>query len=795
MKREDFDKDWLITKEGTEGSAIRIDLPHDAMLLEKRDPNCRNGMNTGYFPGGRYRYSKQWFVPGQWNEKTVSIEFEGVYHRSAVYINGTLAGGRPYGYSSFYVCCDGLLKYGEPNEIAVEVDNSQEPNSRWYSGSGIYRDVNLIVGNKSHIAIDGVKIRTVSLNPAMIQIETAHIGGEVAVEIMREGQVIAKANGDNVTFGIPSPEFWDDETPNLYQAKVSLLENETIVDEAFETFGIRMIEWSAAKGFRINGREVLLRGACVHHDNGIIGAHANEDAEDRRVRLLKQAGFNAIRSAHNPCSKAMLHACDKYGVYVMDELCDMWYIHKVKYDYVLDFEEWYEKDLEAMVAKDFNHPSVIMYSIGNEVSETSQERGIRLVREMQDKLHGMDSSRPVTCGVNLFLNGLNALGIGLYKDDGLDTGSKMKGKQTGAQKLNGSAFINAVINRVGTLMNNIGRMKFADKATREALGILDIAGYNYGSGRYSMDPKKYPDRIVVGSETFPPALAENWAAVKRYPNLIGDFMWVGWDYLGEAGIGAIGYQSRGGMSKSYPYLLADCGILDITGYMRPEAYFAKMIWGLYDKPYIGVEPLTRSGEKYVRMMWRDSDSIHSWSWNAYENKEANIIVYANADRVELQLNGRSLGKQKVKAFRARFKTAYLPGELTAIAYDARGNEIGRDSLQTAKDSTRIRLSPERTIMRANGKDLTYLDIALTDEDGEVKPAVDRKITLSVDGCGTLLGFGSANPCTEETFGSTIHETYYGRAQAVIRTGHEKGDISVAASCEGLKSEEIVIKVE
>ena len=795
MKREDFNKDWLFSKKGKEDSVISVNLPHDAMLLEARDPNCINGMNTGYFLGGSYRYSKQWMVPNEWVDKTVSLEFEGIYQRSSVYINGRLAAERPNGYSNYYVCCDGLLNYGDINEITVEVNNSEEPNSRWYSGSGIYRDVKLIIGNKTHIDLDGVKIKTVALDPATVNLEIAHTGGEVTVEILQEGKVITKANGDNINLAIPSAKLWDEERPYLYQARVSLSENSTIVDEVIESFGIRMIEWSAKKGLHINGKEVLLRGACIHHDNGILGACAYQDAEERRVRLLKEAGFNAIRSAHNPCSKALLDACDKYGIYVMDELCDMWYIHKVKYDYVLDFEKWYEKDLQAMVAKDFNHPSVIMYSIGNEVSETSQERGIKLVKVMQDKLHAMDHSRPVTCGVNLFLNGLNALGVGLYKDDGMDTSSKMKGKQKKKQSLNGSTFINAVINRVGKLMNNIGRMKFADKATRDAYSILDIAGYNYGSGRYSLDPKQYPNRVVVGSETFPPALAENWAAVKRYPNLIGDFMWVGWDYLGEAGIGAIGYQSRGGMSKSYPYLLADSGIIDITGYMRPEVYFTKLIWGLYKKPYIGVEPLTHAEEKNLHMMWRDSDSIHSWSWNGYENKATKVIVYAKANQVELLLNGKSLGKSKVKSFRAIFKVIYQPGELTAIAFDSNGKEIGRDILRTAKEQTFINLSPERTRIKANGKDLAYINLALSDESGEVKPALDKRITLSVEGCGSLIGFGSANPYTEETFNAITHETYYGRAQAVIRAGYEKGFIKVKASCDGLETKEILINVE
>jgi beta-galactosidase len=510
---------------------------------------------------------------------------------------------------------------------------------------------------------------------------------------------------------------------------------------------------------------------------------------------LKEAGFNAIRSSHNPLSKAALNACDQYGLYVMDETSDQWYIPKTRYDYARDFMDCHKQDIAAMVNKDFNHPSVIVYSIGNEISETAQPRGIQLAKEIVDYVHALDGTRPVTAGINLMLNGLVSIGKGIYSEEngGRKTSAKKKPSAKN-EKLSGSAFINAVMNSVGVFMNYIGRLPFVDKATKDVFELLDIAGYNYGRGRYALEGKAYPSRVVVGSETFPPELHQNWEMVKKYPYLIGDFQWTGWDYLGEGGLGAVGYASRGGTNQDYPYLTADCGVIDITGQVRPEVYFNQAVWGLCHAPYIGVEPLTRAAEKRVYPMWRKSDAVASWAWAGCEGKMAEVRVYSDSDSVELRLNGKRVGKKKVKACVAKFKTTYEKGELLAVAFDRTGRETGRCGLVSAGENLQLTVAPEKTELTAGGEDLAYINIELTDEKGILEAGADRRIHVKVEGAGVLQGLGSANPRTEEGFNQDFHDTFFGRAQAIIRSGTEAGLVKVTVSAGGLESKEVMLRV-
>lgn len=801
MKRLNFNPGWMFCKEGNDENAVEVNLPHDAMLFEKRDPESKSSTGGGFFPGGKYVYTKKFFAPEDYKDKCVTLEFEGIYKNSEVYINDRLAGGRPYGYSNFYIGMDDFLKYGFDNEIKVIADNSKIPNSRWYTGSGIYRNVKLIVGSRTHIDLDGVRIVTRSVSPASIQIQTKFtdrdgLNPEVRAEIYFDGKLVTRGSGDQQEIEIKDAHLWSDETPNLYRVRVTLVHDEKVIDEVTEYFGLRLIEWDAKNGLRINGKETKLRGACMHSDNGILGACSLDAAEERRIKILKDAGFNAIRSAHNPISKAALNACDRYGMYIMDEAFDIWYIHKTKFDYVLDFGEWHLRDIESMVHKDFNHPSVIMVSIGNEVSETAQERGMKLAKEMIELMHSLDNTRPVTCGINLMLNGLASIGMGIYKEGDKpekEPKSKVKRKPR-KEKLSGSAFINALMNTVGKTMNNIGKMKFVDKATKEVFAALDIAGYNYGSGRYPLEAKAYPDRVVVGSETFQPDLYHNWKMVEKYPYLIGDFIWTGWDYLGEAGFGAIGYQSRGGNSKDFPYLSSDCGVIDITGAMRPEVYYNKIIWGQWTTPYIGVEPLTYADENHIDPMWRNTDARSSWSWAGCEGKTAQVRVYSCGDKVALLLNGKTLGVKKVKGYVAKFKTSYEKGELLAIAYDNNGKETGKCSLISADEKLQIAVKPEKTELKADGEDLAYIHIELTDGKGIVESGSDRRVYVKVEGTGILQGLGSANPYTVEVFDKEHHDTFFGRAQAIVRSGYEKGQVKVTVSADGLESKEIILHV-
>lgn len=779
MKREDFNGGWRFYKHGGSHAEF-IDLPHDAMIHERRDPASEGGGAIGFFTGGVYIYEKDFFVPRQWEDKCVIFEFEGVYRNSKVYINDQEAGGRPYGYSNFYVNADPFLIYGQENTVRVVVDNSKLPNSRWYSGSGIYRPVKLIVGNKTHIDLDGIKISTLSYRPARILVEVSHNGGrdaEVEVEILFEGRIVAGSAGERVELDIPDAKLWSDTEPYLYQCRAVLKEKGVMVDEVVENFGIRLIEWSN-RGLFINGKEVKLRGGCIHHDNGILGACAYDKAEERKVRIMKQAGYNAIRSAHNPMSKAMLDACDRYGMYVMDEAFDMWYIPKTKYDYSRDFEEWYLEDIKAMVEKDRNHPCVIMYSIGNEVTEPAQERGVELARKMVDYIHKLDPTRPVTAGINLMLMYMASKGKGVYKESGED----VQAKHTNKQQVSGSTFYNMMVSMIGRSMNNMARLKAVDRVATPVLDLLDIAGYNYGSGRYKLEGKKHPNRIIVGSETFPQDIAKNWKMVKELPYLIGDFMWAAWDYLGEAGIGAWTY-GEGGFFKRYPWLLAQSGAIDILGNIEAEAKYAKVVWELEDKPCICVRPPNHLGEKVYKSAWRGTNAVESWSWENCEGNPVEIEVYSGAHFVELLVNGKSLGIKRVKDYKAMYRTRYEEGVVTAVAYDENKREISRSELVSATGRTLIRVAPEESVVKPG--EIVFVNIDLVGENDVIKSNSDRQLRVSVEG-GTLLAFGSANPCTEERYDTGIHTTYYGRALAVVRS-KSQGEMVISVSGDGLNT--------
>jgi len=763
MQKKDFNDSWSFHKQGYT-DVHTVTLPHDAMIHEAREPDGPGGSGHGYFPGGVYIYEKTFTAPAEWAEGTVSLLFEGVYKNSTVTVNGKPAGGQPYGYTPFTVCLDGLLNYGGENTVTVTADNSRLPNSRWYSGSGIYRPVSLLVGEKSHIKWQGVKITTLSYTPARIRVETEAVGGEIAVEILDSTSVAASGKGEVVELDIPNAKLWSDETPNLYTCRVTLSENGRIVDEVMERFGIRMIEWSP-KGLFVNGKETLLRGGCFHHDNGILGAATYARSEERRVRIMKANGFNALRSAHNPASFALIEACDKYGMYLMDETFDMWYNRKNKFDYGLDFHDWWQRDTAAMVERDYNHPSVILYSIGNEVAEPHEEKGVKVGREQIDFIHSLDATRPVTCGVNLMILGRAAKGQGIYQDGEQKTGTE--GKKPKKEGGNASLAFNIMASFVGTGMNKGGNSPKVDAVASPFVDSLDIAGYNYGSGRYPLEAKQHPNRVIFGSETFPQDIYKNWEMVKKFPYLVGDFMWTAWDYLGESGIGAWSYTGGMPFNRPYPWLLAGAGVIDILGIPDASCKYAATVWGLLDKPVIGVRPVNHPGVRVSKSVWRGTNAIESWAWAGCGGNKAEIEVYARATSVELMLNGKSLGRKKLKEYKALFKAAYAPGTLTAIAYDAGGREISRSELRSADGKLHIQVEPEEKSVKAG--EIVYIPVALVGENGVVESNNDRKLTVTVEG-GELLAFGSANPCTEERYDTGSFTTYYGRALAIVRTG-------------------------
>lgn len=759
MKKISFNDDWNFKT--SERQLNGVTLPFDAQLLDGRSADSPGGGGHGYFLGNTYEYEKHFLAPLKWKDNHVQILFEGVYRNCEVFLNGKKLGEHCYGYTQFTVDLDDVLECGAENTLKVNVDNSKLPNSRWYTGGGIYRPVSLLIGGKDHIAFQGVKVTTLEINPARIRVEVdANCDCNINVDILKDGKVVAKTNGHDSEIVIENAKVWSDDTPELYEAVVTLEKDGQIVDEAVEKFGIRKITWSN-QGLFVNGVNTLLRGGCVHHDNGIIGAASLPESEWRRVRILKEQGFNAIRVSHNPASTAMLEACDYYGMYVMDEAFDMWYVRKTKYDYGMDFKDCWQSDVQAMVERDYNHPAVIMYSIGNEVSEPGKPEGVDQGKEIISFIKGMDDTRAVTGGMNLMIMSNYAKGKGLY--DNLDKEQTAVQADDGKTK-NASLFFNMMASFVGPGMNKAGNSNKVDAVTTPILDALDIAGYNYANGRYPMEGQKHPDRVVVGSETFPYEIGKNWDMVRKYPYLIGDFMWTAWDYLGEAGLGAWSYTGGMPFNRPYPWILAGAGVIDILGNPDASAGLAKVVWHVIDTPVIGVRPVNHPGVRVSKSVWRGTNAIESWSWKGCEGNKVEVEIFADAAEVELFINGKSLGKKKIKNYQTMYKTKYQPGIIEAVSYDKYGNAIGKSALKSAGDA-QVVVFPEKENYRIG--DIAYFDISIRDKDGIVESNSDRTLNVAVQG-GELLGFGSANPCTKEDYLSGTFTTYYGRAQAIVR---------------------------
>ena len=672
------------------------------------------------------------------------------------------------------------------NQIRVEVKNSDQPNSRWYTGTGIYRPVWIYLLTDTYILPNGVRISTLSARKREISVQIQTKGsGKVKVEILKKDQILYSAESETdgeceIRTTIPEAELWDPENPSLYVCRI-------VYGEDFREipFGIREISLTKEKGFCINGQRIILRGACIHHDNGILGARAYDFAERRKIKILKEQGYNAIRSAHNPCSKALLKACDEMGMLVMDEYVDCWYVHKTKFDYADQVLQQYKQDLADMTAKDYNHPSVIMYSIGNEVSETAQKKGIDLCRKMTEELHRLDGSRPVTCGVNIFFNFLSSMGFGVYSDKKADAAVK-DGKN---KKAVGSEFFNNLAGIFGSEFMKFGATLYpCDLKTKDAYSVMDVAGYNYGIKRYRHDMKKYPDRFILGSETFCSDAALFWEMEKKYPRLIGDFVWAGMDYLGETGLGAWEYNDYAPrMDHGCGWVTSGAGRIDLTGKPLSEMEYTQVA---FEQKTIGmgVVPVIYTKEKHSPSAWKMSNAIESWSWNGCAGKPAEIEVYAKADKVKLFLNSKCVGEKRPgKNCRVIFHTTYQDGELKAIAYDLSGQNIGEKVLITAGEETVLSAEPEQTEIKSS--DLCYLRLRYTDKTGIGKPLTRGKIKIRVQG-GTVLAAGSACPFYPYPYLSDTTDTYYGEALAVIQPdGSDKIEI-IAESLYGTAEAEV-----
>ena len=785
---------WTCRHLGDTAPGKAVTLPHDAMLAEPRTAISAGGTNTGWYEGYDYEYQRTLTVPENELADTHILEFEGVYHNAEVWLNGQKAAFRPYGYTNFYVDCAPYLHAGE-NELRVIARNADQPNSRWYSGAGIYRPVQLWKARGAHITLNGVKIRTLSLQPAIVEVRVKTTApGTVRLTVDDLPAMQQESDGEAVfTLTLDNARLWTPETPNLYTCRVSFAD-----DEVTETFGVRKVEWGT-DGFLLNGKRYIIQGACIHHDNGLLGAVCDPDAVARKVRLLKENGYNAIRSAHNPCSKALLTECDRQGVLVMDEYIDHWYIHKTEHDYVDYFNEWWHQDLTDMVEKDYNHPCVVLYSTGNEVSETAQKRGIALTKEMTDFLHELDDSRPVTCGVNIFFNFLSSIGFGVYSDEKAKKEAeraekaKQRGEKAAKKKAVGSQFFNNLAGLLGDeFMKRGATLHGCDVKTRDAFANMDIAGYNYGIYRYKHDLKKYPQRLILGSETFCNDAYKFRELAKQEPRLVGDFVWAGMDYLGEVMVGSWEYADYAETFDGGPgWVSAGSGRIDLTGKPLGEALYTRVALEADNGPYIAVCPVNHTGDRHSPSAWKMTNAMPSWSWTGCEGRKANVEVYARAARVELVLNGHTVGSKTLKNdCLARFSIPYESGTLEAVSYDAADHEIGRYKLQSAGGATSLTLDAEEPAAQTGH--LCYVRLRYTDENGITKPLMRGNIQVQVRG-GTLVGLGSACPFNKHSYLDSETDTYYGEALAIVRMGD--GDAMTIAASDGEYSAELTVSAQ
>lgn len=808
MKKTRFNDNWIFHEGG--GSALaalaamaggeavskEVTLPHDASVERDRNPQELNGSGNGYFREEMIHYTKEFLLDVEDADKNIWLEFEGVYQNAFVYINNSFAGKCPYGYGNFYIDATKYIYFDKMNTIKVVVKNGV-PSGRWYTGGGIYRDVNLMVADRLHLIPDGAHLAAVDVteDQAVVRVESVveYTGTDVrditlCVQLLDADGIIVAEDSMPVTVEehsrntyrqkiyVENPRLWDVDTPYLYSYRICVKEADQELDVEEGTFGIRKLQLDTKHGLRINGKAVNLRGGCIHHDNGVTGTAEFAHAAEFRVKRLKEAGYNAIRSSHYPMSRKLLEACDKLGMLVMDEFADVWTSTKVDYDYGTHMAEWWEHDVTNLINKDYNHPCVIMYSIGNEIPETGNKFDVQWGKKLADKIRSLDDSRYVTNSLNLMLSIMDRMG------------ELMAGANTE---------INSMMSNMGDMMDMLISSEIAGKATEEAFAQVDIAGYNYATCRYVQDGEMYPNRIIVGSETYPRDLDKNWELVEKYPYLIGDFSWTAWDYLGEAGIGKITYDNSQGMSfyAPYPEKAAYCGDMNLIGDRRPVSYWREIIWGFRKAPYLAVQPPKHHDDPHNMTNWSMTDAVRSWNWNGYEGRPVTVEAYTDAEEAELLVNGKPVERKKVgetKKDIAFFETVYEPGTLEVIVYRD-GKEAGRDKVVTAKDEVRISACADAAQIPADAGDICYVEISMVDADGILNPGADKAVTVSVEGPGVISGFGSADPASEENYFDKTAKAYEGRLRAAVRGTGEAGTITVLLQADGC--EDVSVQIE
>ncbi len=775
-----FDDGWRFHRGDVQGAQEtgfddkawrQIELPHDWSIEDLPganspfDPDAINGVSVGFTTGGTGWYRKTFTVPASSKNKIIYLQFDGVYMNADVWLNGAHLGNHPYGYTSFFYDVSSKIKRREQNVIAVQVKN-EGATSRWYAGSGINRHVWLKMMAPQHAAQWGTYITAVDISKAAakvnIQTQVQNESGEAAsVQLIthlqnNRGTTVGSATamqtingnasaGFNQRIIVSSPVLWSTESPALYTAVTEVFADGKLMDRTQTVFGIRTIAYTIADGFLLNGKPLKLKGGCFHIDNGPLGAKAYDRAEERRVELMKESGFNAIRCSHNPPAPAFLDACDRLGMLVIDETFDMWNEGKNTNDYHLYFKDWWKRDVESMLLRDRNHPGIVMWSIGNEIPERATAEGVQTAKALTQYVKSFDTTRPVTAAVN---------GLNPDKDPFFAT--------------------------------------------------LDVSGYNYAAGGdhhqkniYEQDHKRVPHRIMMGTESYPLAAFDAWMQVEDNPYVIGDFVWTAFDYIGEASIGWLGYMQE---KSFYPWNLAYCGDIDICGWKRPQSYYRDALWkkdqlSLFVKPPEPSFPLNPKIESWS--LWNWYDDVSSWNWQGNEGKPLEINVYSSCEEVELFLNGKSLGNQPTnrnEKFTAKFRVPYKAGTLQATGYTG-NKQVATAALHTASEPVNIKLTADRSHIKADGEDLSYITVELLDKNGNRNPEAENEIQFSVQGAGTIAGVGNANPRSIESYQQPHRNAWQGRCLVIVKADKKKGTIVLKASGEGLQSSSITIAVK
>ena len=801
-----------------------VHLPHDSMIAGDVYADAPSGAASGYYNAGVAYYVKDIDIPADWENDRICLRFDGAMMNATIEVNGDKAALQHYGYAPFEADITRFVYPGQKNRVIITVNPSMQPNSRWYSGAGLFRGVSLLHMPKLHLAFGGLSGFTKKIeygeagNPetAYLQVSAEIENGcaenrvaEVWFDLIREDggetvlsrktvtQVEPLSTGTAyMTLTVDKPLLWSAEAPHLYrlQARVKEIgmykthiipaENPT-EDAESVLFGIRTVEADVKHGLRVNGKPVKLKGGCLHHDNGVIGVVSVYDAEARKVRKLKELGFNAIRTTHNPPSAALIEACDRLGMYVFDEAFDAWGMGKQPGDYNQFFETDWQKDLTAFVKRDRCHPCVILWSTGNEITERGGlGSGYVWARKLAEVIRALDPSRPVSNAICSFWNGL---------DD------EKQAEQMRAWQESAGGMQNADLGGGKDLM--------WEKYTEAFANGLDVAGYNYMESKYEQDHRLFPERVILGSENYPKEIGVHWPVIEKTPWIIGDFTWTAWDYIGEAGIGKAMFYAPGdplignpwGAGSPFPWRTANDADFDITGQIRPQGVYRRIVWGSKETAVFSYDPANFDKVETLSN-WGFPGVEARWNWPGQEGKRVKIAVFSAAEETELFLNGKSLGRKKAgealiheMPLTFLFEAVFEPGVLEAVSY-ANGKEISRSLLKTAGKPVSIRLTAETDSLKADGASLCYVQAELIDAEGHVVPDADALMTAQVFGAAELLGFGSGNPITDENYTKGRFTTYQGRALAVLRAGYEAGEARLKVSADGTGTAEITLPV-